>query len=181
MSKPLRSRQLHRRLGPWLLLPLLLIALSGLTYRIGRSWFGFSSELGDRIMWIHTGGWFGGHGSMLYLLVVGGGLLFFIFSGLRMALRSKPSGASFRRSHRLLAMICFLPLLVSAVTGIAYHAGDVWFATSPEIQKILMSLHQGSWLGKQLRVFYILLPGLGLIALGLTGLRMWFADRTRKE
>ena len=63
---------------------------------------------------------------------------------------------------------------------VAYHAGDVWFDAGEETQKILMSLHQGTWLGKKWRVFYILLPGLGLIGLCLTGLRVWLSLRKRR-
>ena len=34
-------RKLHRKIAPILFLPLLLSALTGISYRIGRSWRGF--------------------------------------------------------------------------------------------------------------------------------------------
>ena len=51
---------------------------------------------------------------------------------------------------------------------VGYHAGRKWFPFSEGTLKLLMLLHQGSWL----RPFYILILASGLILLCLTGLRM---------
>jgi hypothetical protein len=77
-----------------------------------------------------------------------------------------------RLTHRLAAAVVSLPLIVSAITGISLHAGEKWFNISESSHKLLLSLHQGTWLGKDLRAYYIMLIGIGLIILCLTGLRM---------
>jgi len=179
-----KLRTLHRAIAPWLLPPLLFLAVTGMIYRIGRSWFGMSKETGNEIVRLHSGEWFvGSHASVVYLLLVGGGLLFLVGSGLWMWFGSPAKGAK-RSSHRALAITFALPLIVSSVTGMAFHAGAKWFAWDEPVLDILMSLHQGTWLGKELRVYYIILLGGGLIGLCLTGLRLCFraaASRSRKE
>lgn len=174
-----RLRVFHRRISPWLLPFILLSAVTGLTYRIGRAWFGMSKETGGKVMHLHSGEWLGDHGSVIYLAIVGGVLIFLVLSGLWMLLASKSPKASVRRTHRILAIVFSLPLLLSAVTGIAYQAGGKWFAADEGTLKLLMSLHQGTWLGNTWRPFYILLLGLGLIGLCLTGVRMVFRAKHR--
>ena len=114
---------------------------------------------------------------MIYLLITGGILLFLIFSGLWMFLTSKSPKPGMRKSHRMLAVVFSLPLAVSAATGIAYQAGGKWFGAGEGTMKLLMSLHEGTWLGNIWRPFYILFIGLGLIGLCLTGLRLLFRAR----
>lgn len=167
-----RLRTFHRKISPWLLPSILLIAATGLTYRIGRAWFGMSKETGGKVMHLHSGEWLGVNGSVIYLFIVGGVLVFLVLSGLWMLLASKSPKASVRRTHRVLAVVFSLPLLLSATTGIAYQAGGKWFGAGEGTLKLLMSLHQGTWLGNTWRPFYILFLGLGLIGLCLTGLRM---------
>ncbi|MEY3894844.1 MAG: hypothetical protein RLZZ214_363 [Verrucomicrobiota bacterium] len=167
-----RLRILHRKLSPWVLPFLLLSAVSGLVYRLGRAWFGMSKEMGGKILHLHAGEWLGVNGSVVYLFILGGALLFLIVSGLWMACTSKTPKVALRKSHRLLAVAFSLPLVVTAVTGMAYQAGGKWFHADEATLKLLLSLHQGSWLGPTLRPFYILLLASGLIALCLTGLRM---------
>lgn len=168
----LKIRMLHRRLAPWVILPLLFLAITGLIYRIGRAWFGMSKETGHEIMKLHSGEWMGTDVSVVYVLVVGGALLFLIGSGLYFWF-SGSAKSSRRKSHRVLAIVFALPLMLSSATGMAYHAGSKWFRADASTLDILMSLHQGTWLGKELRAYYILWIGLGLIALCLTGLRLW--------
>lgn len=169
-----RLRFIHRKVSPWFLPSLLLVAVTGMTYRLGKTWLGMGKEGGDIAMFLHSGEWFGDHGSVIYLIITGGALIFLVLSGLWMLLASKSPSASVRRSHRILAVVFSLPLLLSAVTGIAYQAGGKWFTADEDTLKLLMSLHQGTWLGKTWRPFYILFLGLGLIGLCLTGLRMVF-------
>ena len=167
-----KFRLFHRLVAPWILAPLLLIAITGTTYRIGRSWFGMSKETGNRILEIHTVGWFGGDISGLYLIVVGGSVLLLVFSGLWMLATSKAPKPSARLGHRILALLFFLPLALSAITGIAFRAGEQWFHIDDATKDFLMLLHQGSWLGSTLRPFYILLLFAGVLALCISGLRL---------
>jgi uncharacterized iron-regulated membrane protein len=156
-------------------LPLLLFsAITGLIYRIGRAWFAMSKETGAKVLHLHAGEWLGVHGSVLYVILVGSALLFLVCSGLWMWLTSKSSKAPERKLHRVLAVVLALPLILSAVTGIAYQVGEKWFHVGQGGLKVLLSLHQGSWLGPTLRPFYILLLGVGLIGLCLTGFQMLF-------
>lgn len=176
MSLTKRLRSLHRSIAPWVLPPLVFIALTGVIYRIGRTWFGFTKETGNQIMLLHTGEWMGTDVSVVYLFLIGGALVFLICSGMWMWL-SGGSRTTQKKSHRVLALTFSLPLLLSAVTGMAYHAGAKWFQADEATLELLMSLHQGTWLGKELRAYYILLLGTGLIALCLTGLRLCFRHR----
>lgn len=167
-----RLRMIHRKLAPWLLPFLLLSAISGITYRVGRSWFDFTKETGNEVLYFHTGAWFGTNGSVIYVILLGLGLLFLVISGLWMWKTSQSSKNKLRKSHRLLGVIFSLPLVITAVTGIAYHVGNKWLHADEKTLKLIMNLHQGSWLGPDLRPFYILLLGGGLIVLCITGLRM---------
>jgi hypothetical protein len=119
------------------------------------------------------------HGSVIYVILVGSTLLFLIISGLWMWFTSKSSKAPMRKVHRLLAIAFALPLILSAVTGIAYQAGGKWFHVGDSSLKVLLSLHQGSWLGPTLRPFYILLLAGGVFALCFTGLRMLVPKKSR--
>lgn len=168
---------IHRKLAPWLLPFLLLSAISGITYRVGRSWFDFTKEMGNEVLYFHTGAWFGTHGSVIYVILLGLGLLFLVISGLWMWKTSQNPKNKNRKSHRILGVIFSLPLIVTAVTGIAYHVGNKWLHVDEKTLKLIMNLHQGSWLGPDLRPFYILLLGGGLIVLCITGLRMWLGMR----
>ncbi len=172
-----RLRFLHRRLSPWFLVPLVFIAVTGLIYRIGRAWFGMSKETGHEIMKLHSGEWMGVDVSVVYLFLVGGGLLFLVCSGLWMWFSGNSKSAR-RKPHRVLAITFSLPLVLSSVTGMAYHAGAKWFQMDEGTLDILMSLHQGTWMGKELRAYYILLLGTGMIALCLTGLRLCFRSNS---
>ncbi|MEB3227095.1 MAG: PepSY domain-containing protein [Synechocystis sp.] len=77
-----------------------------------------------------------------------------------------------RKLHRKIAPIVFLPLLVTAFTGILYRVVRSWFGASDEIGEMIMFIHQGSYLGKDLRVFYVILNGLGLLAMVVSGIVM---------
>jgi uncharacterized iron-regulated membrane protein len=163
---------IHRKLAPWLLPFLLLSAITGIIYRVGRSWFDFTKETGNEVLYFHTGAWFGTHGSVIYVILLGLGLLFLVISGLWMWKTSQSPKNKTRKSHRIIAVILSLPLIITAVTGIAYHVGEKWLHADEKTLKLIMNLHQGSWLGPDLRPFYILLLGGGLIVLCVTGLRM---------
>ncbi len=164
-------RKLHRLLAPWLAIPLLLTLFSGVAYRTGRAWFGMGKETGGAILEIHAGGWLGETGSVVYVILVGTGLLGLIATGLYLALRSRAKGQP-RVFHRMVGAIFLLPLAASAITGIAFKVGADWLHLPESTLGILMSIHQGSWLGKAVRPFYVLAIGIGLLSLAITGLRM---------
>jgi predicted permease len=164
-------RKLHRWCSPWIFILLFVTLATGIVYRIGRAWFDMSRPMGNKILSIHAGEWLGEALSPYYVILTGGSLLALIVSGLFLAMQSRsPSGA--RRWHRLLGLLLMLPLTASALTGILFKVGEDWFHFSEGTLDILMSIHQGSWLGKTVRPFYVLFVGLGLLALGWYGLRL---------
>jgi len=162
-------RALHRRLAPWLFVLLALSAVTGLAYRVGKKWFGVDKEAGNFIMSIHTGEWAGTIFSSVQILAAGLGLLFLLGSGAAIFLKSK-SPQPMRLFHRLLGVALLLPLTASALTGMAYKFGKDYFGISDETADLLMDIHEGAWLGKELKVYYVLILGLGLLAAGLFGL-----------
>ncbi len=180
-------RSLHRKIAPILFLPLLLSVLSGLAYRIGRSWFGLSNDFGELMMTIHEGRYLGQSLSPFYVLLVGLGLIGIVITGLNMLLPmltskrvAKPAKPNPRSWHRWLAPIFFLPLLISASTGILYRLGKVWFNLPQAQTKLLIDLHQGTYFGESLRPLYILFVGLGLLGMLVTGIQMTSIFRKRK-
>jgi len=174
MSLKVSLRHFHRRLAPWIAPPLLLLALTGATYRIGRAYFGLGKDTGGRILDLHAAAWLGETGSAIYLSLVGGFVLFLILSGVWMLATSRTSRIPNRRRHRILAVLLCLPLVISALTGMIFRAGEQWFGLSNETKEILMMLHQGSWLGQTLRPLYVLVLAIGVVLLCLTGLRLAF-------
>ncbi|MBL1211532.1 MAG: PepSY domain-containing protein [Geminocystis sp. GBBB08] len=86
-----------------------------------------------------------------------------------------------RKLHRKFAPIVFLPLFITAFTGVFYRVARSWFGASDEFGEMILFIHQGEFLGKDLRVFYVLLNGLGLIAMVATGIIMSGIFRPRKK
>lgn len=169
-------RKFHRLLALWLLVPLLLTAATGMAYRIGRTWFGISKEAGSRILEFHDGTWLGGAFSIVYVSVAGLGLLALVATGFHFIRRSRATGRRLSW-HRILGALFMLPLAVTAVTGILYKLGNEWFGFSEASLKLVMNIHQGSWLGPEARAYYIVIIGTGLLGLSITGLRMAFRKR----
>lgn len=172
-------RKIHRQIAPILFLPLLISALTGIGYRISKSWFGMSGENADIFMSFHQGEYLGNALKPIYVLLLGVGLLGMLVSGLIMSkfwqtADSKPSSSlpAFRQLHRIFAPIVFLPLALSAFTGIFYRIGKSWFGMSSEQAEIFMEIHQGEYFGDFGKVIYVLLVGLGLIAMLGTGIKM---------
>lgn len=178
------SRTSHRRLAGWMVVLLLVTALTGVAYRIGRTWFGISRDFGDKILDIHAGDWLGKYGSPAYVVIIGGSLLFLLITGAMMAwkMRHAPPKPGTRWRHRLAALIFLLPLFLSASTGILYKLGDDLLGFSDPALSILMKIHQGSWLGKPFSPFYVIFVAGGLIWLAITGLGMlgWFKASGQK-
>ena len=167
----LAARLVHRRLAPWLLLPLALAALTGLGYRIGRTWFGMDKETGHQVLDAHTGAWLGGTGEQIYVALTGLGLLALAIGGAALLRKGRARGGA-RGGHRVAAWVLLVPLLVTATTGLGYHFGEAWFGLDRASLKPLLNLHQGSWLGPRLRPFYVLLVGGGLLYLLGSGAAM---------
>jgi uncharacterized iron-regulated membrane protein len=183
-------RKLHRKLAPILFLPLFLTAITGVAYRLGRSWFDIPGSLAGWLLTFHRGSFLGNALAPVYVLLMGLGLIGLIVTGLTMIRRqrnksqaTKPTNPKrdHRWAHRIFAPIAFLPLLVSAVTGIAYYLGEAWFSLPGDVKGLLMNLHQGSYLGATLRQVYVLLVGVGLVGLLVTGLNMTGIFRKRKQ
>jgi hypothetical protein len=120
-------------------------------------------------------------------LLIGFGLFALIGTGIVMIAQKKargqdilrPKGFTFRSVHGLLAPILLLPLFVSASTGIIYRISRTWFGLPKEQVEIFMDIHQGNYLGSFLRVIYVLLVGLGLLGILVTGMQMTGLFRKR--
>ncbi|MUG99735.1 PepSY domain-containing protein [Scytonema sp. UIC 10036] len=175
----LNSRKIHRKIAPILFLPLLASALTGIAYRVGRYWFNIPNQVANFFMVIHQGEYLGQPLVPIYVLLVGLGLIGMIVTGLSMTKlfgKNRPSPKSskldFRKIHRILAPITFLPLTVSALTGIMYRLGRNWFGMPNEQTALLLRIHQGTYLGPHLRVLYVILIGLGLVAMLITGINL---------
>ncbi|OIP69227.1 MAG: peptidase [Oscillatoriales cyanobacterium CG2_30_40_61] len=74
-----------------------------------------------------------------------------------------------RKWHRTLAPIVLLPLFVTVATGVFYRLGKSWLGLSSDQVHLLMSIHEGEYLGKTLEPVYVLLNGLGLLWMLVTG------------
>ncbi len=180
-------RKLHRKTAPILFIPLLLTALTGIAFRVGRSWFGLSDGFGDFMMVLHEGRFLGKPIVPIYVLLVGLGLVGMVVSGItlikqrKQAATSKSLKLNERKLHQVIAPIAFLPFAVSAITGVFYRLGRAWFNLSEDQADFLLKIHQGSYLGSTLRPIYVLLVGASLIAMLLTGLQMSGIVRKRRS
>lgn len=87
----------------------------------------------------------------------------------------------FRQLHRKLSLIIFLPLALTAVTGVAYQVATSWFHLDDDKMHFLMDIHAGNFRG--LEKIYPVLNGLGVIGLIVTGLTMTglFRSRPKRE
>jgi hypothetical protein len=174
-------RAIHRKVAAVVLPVLAISALTGLTFRIGRNWFGMSEETGLVIRTIHQGAYLGEWLSPFYVLVAGLGLLALAGSGLtllkrRAAAPLRPA----RQWHRVAALVLVLPLTASAVTGIGFRLTQSWFGWTKEEAQWLLDIHQGTLLfGRDYRAYYVIAIGTGLLALLVTGATMlgWFGAR----
>lgn len=175
---PAKLRKIHRKIAPIIFIPLTLSALTGIAYRVGRTWFKIPSDIADIFLIIHQGEYLGEPLVPIYILLVGLGLIAAIITGLTQIklspkkTNSQKTKQNFRKIHQTLAPIVFLPLFVTALTGISYRLGKTWFNLPKEQTKLLLSIHQGTYFGKELRVFYILFIGISLILMLITGINM---------
>jgi hypothetical protein len=87
---------------------------------------------------------------------------------------------AFRKYHRLIAIVACMPLILSAVTGIAIAIADECFH-QPVLGAYLIKIHTLNFFG--LGAIYPILNGLGLIGLIATGMSMTglFHKRDRRK
>ncbi|MDB9312828.1 PepSY domain-containing protein [Spirulina sp. CS-785/01] len=81
-------RKLHRTLAPIIVLPFVVTALTGIAYRLGKSWFGLSRDQVHFLMVIHEGEYLGDFLEPIYVLLNGLGLLFMLGTGLVILLQT---------------------------------------------------------------------------------------------
>jgi len=74
-----------------------------------------------------------------------------------------------RRAHATLAPLVLLPLLVTVLSGVSYRVSRDWGGLGRDAAHWLMVLHEGEWLGHAAEPFYVLLNGLGLLWMLITG------------
>ena len=183
----LNFRKLHRTVAPILFIPLLLSALTGTIFILGEKLFGWSEDFGELILGIHEGKFLGEPLVPVYIMLVGLGLIGMIATGMVMFTQRRNNrlgnlihGKINPRSiHGFLSPILFIPLFLSATTGIAYRIGRAWFNLPKEKIGIMMDIHQGSYFGSFLQVIYILLIGLGLVMILVSGIQMTGIFRRR--
>ncbi|MEM9537961.1 MAG: PepSY domain-containing protein [Cyanobacteria bacterium P01_E01_bin.42] len=79
-----------------------------------------------------------------------------------------------------------LPLFVTAVTGVLYRLLRQWFDVDKTQVKFLIRIHEGRYLGDILNPIYVLLEGLGLCILLVTGaimlwkeIKSWFVGTAK--
>jgi hypothetical protein len=94
-----------------------------------------------------------------------------------------------RKLHRQAASFIFIPLLLTALTGVAYRIGRSWFGLSDEFGEfmmvihqgeILLTIHQGAYLGATFKPIYVLLVGVSLAIMLATGIQMSGIFRKRR-
>ena len=81
-----------------------------------------------------------------------------------------------RKWHSAMAPIVLLPLLVTVTTGVTYRISKDWLGLSRDRVHFLMVLHEGEYLGHALEPVYVLLNGLGLLWMLITGSIMVFQN-----
>ncbi len=86
---------------------------------------------------------------------------------------------TFRKYHRILALIVALPVTLTVLTGMAATIVREWPIATGISSSMLMKIHTGEIF--HLEAIYPILNGLGLIGLLVTGLSMSGLFGTRKS
>lgn len=76
----------------------------------------------------------------------------------------------FRKYHRFLASIIFLPLILTTITGMATTMTAEWRWNLGISRSLLLAIHTGEFF--HLQAIYPMLNGLGTIGLLITGITM---------
>ena len=74
-----------------------------------------------------------------------------------------------RRLHGALAPVVLTPLLLTVCSGVAYRLLKDWGGLGRDQVHWLMVVHEGEWLGPRAEPIYVLLNGLGLAWMLVTG------------
>ena len=77
-----------------------------------------------------------------------------------------------KKLHQNIAPIVFLPLFITVSTGVIYRLSKSWFGLSRDQVHFLMVIHEGEFLGQFLEPIYVLLNGIGLMWMLITGATM---------
>ncbi|WP_199248994.1 PepSY domain-containing protein [[Phormidium] sp. ETS-05] len=180
-------RQIHRQIAPIVFIPLFLSAITGIAYSLGKSWFDLPRESTHIFMVIHEAEYFGKYLEPIYVLFLAIGIITMIVTGLTMARsfskKPKITKWNYRTMHRMVAPIFFLPLLVSATTGVAYRISRSWLGMSRSEADIFLVIHEGKYLGEIFQPIYVLLVGLGLVSIIITGVSMirWVSLKPKQQ
>jgi hypothetical protein len=75
----------------------------------------------------------------------------------------------FRKLHQTVAPIVLLPMFITVLTGVSYRLAKSWFGLSKEQTHFLMVIHEGEYFGQVLEPLYVLLNGLGVLWMLITG------------
>lgn len=86
---------------------------------------------------------------------------------------------NFRKLHATLAPFVLLPLIITVATGVMYRLGKSWLGLTRDQVHILMVIHEGEYLGHTLEPIYVLLNGLGLVWMLVTGSVMAYQNILR--
>ncbi len=86
---------------------------------------------------------------------------------------------AFRKYHRLLAIVLFLPLALTVLTGMAATITEEWSIDLGLSRNLLLKIHTGEIL--HLQAIYPILDGLGLIGLLVTGITMSGLFRSKPQ
>lgn len=181
----MQLRKVHRQVSLFLFLPLLLTTLTGVAYRVGRSWFGFSKNFGELMMFLHNGQFLGDFLSSLYTLFLGFGVLILSLSGFSLlnkkllVCQGHASKLRERRYHQLMGIILLIPFLLTTITGVLYHFGVFGLHLPKENVRWLLVIHQGAYLGSALKPVYVLLLGLGIVSMMFTAWKMLAQTKRR--
>jgi hypothetical protein len=85
---------------------------------------------------------------------------------------------AFRKYHRILASIIFLPLILTTLTGMATTMTAEWRLNLGIPRSLLLSIHTGEIF--HLQAIYPMLNGLGTLGLLITGITMTGIFNNRK-
>ena len=85
-----------------------------------------------------------------------------------------------RRWHSRLAPFVLLPLLLTVISGMGYRLLRDWGGLSRNQAHLLFVLHEGEWLGPRAETIYVLLNGLGLLWMLISG-GMLLVQKWRKQ
>jgi hypothetical protein len=86
---------------------------------------------------------------------------------------------AFRKYHRILAIIIFLPITLTVLTGMATTVVKEWPISTEISSRLLLKIHTGEFFN--LQAIYPILNGLGMLGLLVTGLSMSGLFGKRKQ